>query len=1168
MLLPQVLKIYLHLLIEFPEISLCFLCIGMNRRPGRYVPPGSNNMGNDDRMRSMRNNQRMQQNNEQSMRPKPTPQVQPIMTSKLKKATPNVTKNVNTVSNAPPKQENVMQTRPVNVPQNVPKNNVSPQRMSPQRKQTIQKPKPQLHVSPAKSTRSNVSASSVASTRSTRSASSRSSRRSKQIALCEKSKKYLDMRKQSNIKEFLIKKPGLHFHPMLHSVTFICAISDNKNLHDVASVKTELTKRIAANQKIDESAGSNEYYYNKHNMLDFGANVDFNAMNDKSVEVINKDKKIKSTAEVFNPTLAAAAANAAQPLGVTADHLYAQDNLPTIINPYTSAFTATQPPVPSIAVPAATPYDRNSPTSNSPKLLIDANAAVMAPTHAPGLEQGNIAEPFPGMLPGVPLETDPQKIQKNAAVADKSELSPMVNDFVPGNPVAANAINMSMPQALNSQFQFGAQLPQQNIMMQTAAPATMTQFAPPQILQYNGLHNPQWLAQQNQTTQHLPAPTAQQTPPYLQPNATPFAPSVPNTQPPQTSNDVSNQNDMGFQQHSDRNQPNRYNNNQRYDSYQQRRGRNRGDASYSYSSRGRGRGYNNERDGNRRGRGDRRGGYRSYSIRGGRGDRRGGGRGGYNSYRNPQRDRPYHQQNNYDRPRQSNQPNDYNNQQQPQQQQQQDTYNYTRNSYGSHSNYNQQQPPRQDQLQQNNQGPSNPQHTPNNDQIPQLQTQLNASILPKWCGVQKLEELLENGRLPQDIYLNFLCSSASDAVFECLGFREIIKGGLSMFLCKRMRARIHGTAPVFSKLSINDFTLSLDGGAFIKYIGNGDVFTQNGLFAYCPLGLKQLEIRYSKSLNDWLKAIPWDTLQKYLQMARNLDSVTIGSFESQNNINDSNETLDWKSMRAFMALFSSLTTCRQFIVESSPRPIDQGFICSLSSNNTDLQLYDKETIWSDMFMRTIVQHFGRLDRFGYAADKMNMPLFVSCMEMLQANNLIIKNVDKRNRQTLQSQDLAMLFSRFAKIEIDASLITTYPTKIHSKVQHLSIKADDRNFFIKLLKNVPSSVNHLSIKNMLTAMTNTLVIDVSQINKFNTKKIKMLELDGFSNNLRGIANVLNHNIFPSLTRLNIITSKKGNNKKENNKKNRNNNNNNLNIKRELLSMIKGQNKTMILNVIHQ
>merc|ERR1711933_565072 len=143
----------------------------------------------------------------------------------------------------------------------------------------------------------------------------------------------------------------------------------------------------------------------------------------------------------------------------------------------------------------------------------------------------------------------------------------------------------------------------------------------------------------------------------------------------------------------------------------------------------------------------------------------------------------------------------------------------------------------------------------------------------------------------------------------------------------------------------------------------------------------------------------------------------------------------------------------------------------------------------------------------------------------------------------------MLFSRFLKIEIDASLIDKYPKNIHAKIQQLSIKADTLNFFIKLLKNMPSSVNHLSIKNM-SASINSLVVDVSQKSKFNTKSIRILELDGFANNLKQIANVLNHDLFPNLTRLDIITSA------IKDKKNRN-------IEHDLLTMVKGQNR-MIVN----
>merc|ERR1712130_326933 len=81
------------------------------------------------------------------------------------------------------------------------------------------------NVSPAKSTASQQSSHSASSSSSSR--SSRSSKKNKiaPIHLSEKSKKYLDIKSIRD--SFLIKR-------------------DNKSsLHDVASIKTELTKKIA-----------------------------------------------------------------------------------------------------------------------------------------------------------------------------------------------------------------------------------------------------------------------------------------------------------------------------------------------------------------------------------------------------------------------------------------------------------------------------------------------------------------------------------------------------------------------------------------------------------------------------------------------------------------------------------------------------------------------------------------------------------------------------------------------------------------------------------------------------------------------------------------------------------------------------------------------------------
>merc|ERR1712115_156526 len=133
--------------------------------------------------------------------------------------------------------------------------------------------------------------------------------------------------------------------------------------------------------------------------------------------------------------------------------------------------------------------------------------------------------------------------------------------------------------------------------------------------------------------------------------------------------------------------------------------------------------------------------------------------------------------------------------------------------------------------------------------------------------------------------------------------------------------------------------------------------------------------------------------------------------------------------------------------------------------------------------------------------------------------LIIKNSNKKSK--LQAQDLAMLFKRFSKIEIEASLITDYPSiKNKTEISTLSIQADTHNFFISLLLNIPSSVKHLIIENT-TNSTNNLVFDVPQKNKYNTKNVNQLTLQGFDNNLKQITTILNNDLFKSLKRLNII-----------------------------------------------
>merc|ERR1711902_184124 len=151
---------------------------------------------------------------------------------------------------------------------------------------------------------------------------------------------------------------------------------------------------------------------------------------------------------------------------------------------------------------------------------------------------------------------------------------------------------------------------------------------------------------------------------------------------------------------------------------------------------------------------------------------------------------------------------------------------------------------------------------------------------------------------------------------------------------------------------------------------------------------------------------------------------------------------------------------------------------------SDLQLYDTKIIWNQNFLKSITNHFPELKRLGFPANCIDMPTLVSIIDDCMVQELIIKNSNKKSK--LQAQDLAMLFKRFSKIEIEASLITDYP----------------------------------SIKNT-TKSTNNLVFDVSQKNKYNTKNVNQLTLQGFDNNLKQITTILNNDLFKSLKRLNII-----------------------------------------------
>ena len=424
-------------------------------------------------------------------------------------------------------------------------------------------------------------------------------------------------------------------------------------------------------------------------------------------------------------------------------------------------------------------------------------------------------------------------------------------------------------------------------------------------------------------------------------------------------------------------------------------------------------------------------------------------------------------------------------------------------------------------------------------------------ILPKWAGVESIEHIFMNksnedgyngyndynedmehkyggnkisklldGDNQRGLYLRFFCDEISDSVYEFLGFKEVIQTMIAL-QNEQLNARIYDTAPVFKRLCISDWNLEL-GGKFVKYFGAGDVFTKSGLFKFKnPTGLQEFVVKYSTSLNAWLSAVPWNALKEYLEAAKALSTVIIGS--SNNSVHDQglqfNNNYDRSKMDALFGLFSSLVTAKVFIVESAPFSIDRDFITDLSTLIADLRLYDRKILWNPNFLESIKKHFGGLKRLGCPANCIDMPTLVSILEQ-DVEELVIRNLD--NKSKLQMQDLAILFERFERIEIDSSLITEYPSiKNKTKLRQLSIQSDTHNFFIFLLKKLPSSVRHLVIKNT-TYSTNNLVFDVSQANKYNTKAVNKLTLEGFETNLKQIANLLNYNLFKNLRELEIVT----------------------------------------------
>jgi len=1056
-------------------------------------------------------------------------------------------------------------------------------------------------ISPAKSTRSNASSSSARSSRSSQ--SSKSARNKRTFNLSGQSQKYLALRKNTR------------------SLSDVAIISrDNKKVHDFSSIKDELGKKIAAN---DDTAASNEYYFNKNDMVDVVGQTQFSS----NIEVTDNQKKIKSNAEEYYPA-AKAAYNA--PLSATPSDVYAQDGLPsTAVNPQMSANPVTASvnvnvsavpvsvtgtawqsnatPTGTTAAynPYASPTNPMQPThgpglssaydnsqSGSPGLdnmdhsgvATQAQFQPMLPTHTPG--QAGADATFAGMIPHVPVITDPSEIQKNAAIAMESNLSPTVNEFVP----VQGSTAPGQMQALNQHFQFG----QMGQFQPVQAP--MNQMNANMILQQQmgaNLQNQQWLNQQQ-------APPQQQQPggagaggvdeSAASGQVVGFQPHSTQQQGGGNRDNNSNYNQQnrgygnnrrynnqrgGYQRGSrgrlryqgnmnnnnynsnpNRNQynrPNRNESNNMMDNSNQNMGNDRneqqsgmqGGNQYNSSQQG-GNQYNNGNRGyNPRSRGGRGGSYnnnRRYNNN------------QYNNYNNNNsnaqnqmsdaaQSQNQNQMNNapqsqQQQPPQQQQQRNYNQQQQTQQPNRYNTNSYTTNNsrysrrYGGQSRHQR----RQQRELTENQNRLYKKHIFSAEQ--QAQKSYNKDLLPSWCGTNNIAELFsgEDGEtelLDSGLYLKYLCDAASDGVFECLGFKEIVQS-LVPACNKALKQRIYESAPVFSSLCIDDWHLEL-GGGFVRHIGNGDVLKkEGGLFQYKnPYGLKEFSIKYSKSLNDWLAAVPWNELKDYLQNARQLTTVVIGDGKTwnQRELNDHHRdeaisTLskaDVEKMDLLVGLFSALVKCETFIVESAPFAIDSNFILSLSSMVSDLRLYDAKIMWNEAFLQSIARHFGNLERFGFPANCIDMPTLVNIIETL-AEELVIKNVSNINRCKIQRQDLAMLFLRFARIEIDSSLIAQYPsTKNKTAIKILSVQSDTHNFFIPLLMAIPSSVRHLIIKNP-TYSTNNLHFDAQQQqqNKYNTKNVQQLTLEGFDNNLKQISRVLNSALFPNLRRLNIVT----------------------------------------------
>lgn len=171
-----------------------------------------------------------------------------------------------------------------------------------------------------------------------------------------------------------------------------------------------------------------------------------------------------------------------------------------------------------------------------------------------------------------------------------------------------------------------------------------------------------------------------------------------------------------------------------------------------------------------------------------------------------------------------------------------------------------------------------------------------------------------------------------------------------------------------------------------------------------------------------------------------------------------------------------------------------------------------------------------MERIGFPANCVDMPTLVSLLEGL-TDELLIRNLSNVSTTSqsprLQKQDLAVLFSRFERIEIDTSVIAQYPsTRLKTKVRRLCVASDTHNFFIPLLMAIPKSVTHLCMKNP-TFSTNNLHFDAEQLRqqKYKTEQVQALTLFGFENNLKQVSNLVNRLLFPALQKLTLVTNQK-------------------------------------------